>query len=90
MSSPDKLYSPEELQGISAEDKEVLHRELQHLISTDPIVRTIMIAHKGVHERAENDPDPTVRAIKHFGRGMKEYLKEKLHPAYRRMRSGRG
>jgi hypothetical protein len=49
-----------------------------------------MIAHKGVHERAENDPDPTVRAIKHFGRGMKEYLKEKLHPAYRRMRSGRG
>jgi hypothetical protein len=89
MSSPEKLYSKAELRGIKDEDKEVLHRELQHLISTDPIVRTIMIAHKGVHDRPDNDSDPTVRAIKHFGRGMKEYLKEKLQPVYDGMKSGK-
>jgi hypothetical protein len=89
MSSPDKLYTPEELQGISAEDKAALHQELQHIISSDVIVRTILIAHKGVHSRPDDDPDPTVRALKHAGRGMREYLKEKLHPLYQRVRSGR-
>lgn len=86
MSSPDKLYSADELGGISNEDKETLHRELQHLIATDPIVRAIMITHKGVHDRPDNDPDATVRAIKHAQRGMKEYLKEKLQPLYDRMK----
>jgi hypothetical protein len=89
MSSPDKLYTPEELQGVSAEDKAVLHQELQHIISSDAVVRMVLIAHKGVHSRRDDDPDPAVRAIKHAGRGMREYLKEKLQPLYDRVRSGR-
>lgn len=88
MSSPDKLYSADELRGISAEDKEALHRELQHVISSDMVVRAILIAHKGVQGQPDDHPDPAVRAIKHAGRGMREYLKEKLQPLYERVRPG--
>jgi hypothetical protein len=89
MSSPDKLYSADELRGISAEDKEALHRELQHVISSDVVVRAILIAHKGVQGQPDDHPDLAVRALKHAGRGMREYLKEKLQPLYERVRSGR-
>jgi hypothetical protein len=89
MSSPDKLYSAEELRGMSAEDKEAIHRELQHVISTDVVVRAILIAHKGVQMHPDDHPDSTVRAIKHAGRGMREYLKEKMQPLYDRAKSAR-
>jgi hypothetical protein len=89
MSSPEKLYDPHELTGISDEDKEVLNREIKHHVDTDPVVRAIMIAHQGVHERSANDPDPVVRAIKYAQEGMRRHLKDKLQPLYERMRSGR-
>lgn len=89
MSSPDKLYTPEELRGISPEDKDALHRELRHVISSDPVVRSMLIAQKGVRARPDDDPDPIVQAIKHVGRGLKEHLKEQLQPLYDRIRAGR-
>ena len=89
MSSPDKLYTPEELRGISDADKDALHRELQQVISGDVVVRAILIAQKGVRAHPDDHPDPTVRALKHAGRGMREYLKEKLQPLYDRVRAGR-
>jgi hypothetical protein len=88
MASPDKLFTPEELHGISDKDKKVLHREIQKHVKTDPIVRAIMIVHRGVHDRSDNDPDPTVRTIKHAQRGMKEHLREKLQPLVDRMKPG--
>jgi hypothetical protein len=86
MAFAQKLYEPHELEGISEKDKQTLTRKIQQHISTDPVVRTMMILHKGVHDRPEDDPDPIVRALKHAGRGMKEHLKEKLQPLYDRMK----
>jgi hypothetical protein len=81
------LYDPNELEGISDQDKEVLNREIQHYIDTDPIVRAIMIVNRGVQER--EDDNPVIRALKYAQAGLKRYLKEQLKPLYERIKSGR-
>ena len=87
MDSHDKLFDAHDLEGFTQEDKEVLTREIQHHVNSDPVVRAIMIAHKGVQGLADNDPDPVVRAMKLLGKGMKEHLRGKVKPLHDQMKS---
>jgi alpha-galactosidase len=81
------LYDPSELESISDQDREILNREIQHYIDTDPVVRAIMIVDRGVPDKENNDP--IVRAIKYAQAGAKEYLKQQLKPLYERIKFGR-
>jgi hypothetical protein len=80
------LYDPKELDGINDRDKEILDREIQHYIDTDPIVRAIIIVDKGVRPK---DDDPIARAIKYAGAGAKTYLKGQLKPLFERIKPRR-
>ncbi len=81
------LYDSDELAGISDQEREILNREIQHYIDTDPVVRAIMIVDRGVPRREADDP--IVRAIKYAQAGAKVYLKQQLKPLYDRITSGR-